>query len=121
MLILTEAANGTFRRIVLDPRVGDVRARQIAVVTGSVLMLIVMWNVLDRLGRQTAARWWAVGGCWVLLTLGFELGVGRLVGVSWPRLWSDFDVTAGGFLGFGMLLILVAPRLIAGRRHLISV
>jgi hypothetical protein len=119
MLILTEAANGTFRRIVLDPRIGDVHGRQIAVGTGSALMMIVMWNVLDRLGRQRPARWWALGVFWIGLTLAFELGVGRLTGASWARLASDFDPRLGGLLGFGMLLMAVAPRLIAGARRLV--
>jgi hypothetical protein len=118
MLMLTESANGTFRRIVLDPRVGDVRGRQIAVVTGSLLMLWVAAVLLPALGRHSRARWWGLGLFWVALTLAFELGLGRLFGLSWARLRSDFDPRQGGWLAFGMLFIAAVPRLVAWKRRL---
>jgi len=120
MLMVAESANGTFRRIVLDPRVGDVRGRQIAVVTGSLLMLWVATALLPALGRHPLAHWWRLGLLWLALTLAFELGLGRLFGVSWARLGSDFDLRQGGWLAFGMLLIAVAPRLVAWRRRLVQ-
>jgi hypothetical protein len=40
--------------------------------------------------------------------------------MSWDRIASDFDPRRGGLLAFGMLVILVAPRLVAQRRSLIQ-
>jgi hypothetical protein len=54
------------------------------------------------------------------LTLAFEIGLGRASGLSWDRITSDFDPRRGGLLTFGMLVILVAPRLVAPRRGLIQ-
>ena len=57
----------------------------------------------------------AVGLLWLVLTLGFEILVGRLVvGASWERLAADYNVLEGGLLPFGMLVLLLSP-LIAGR------
>jgi hypothetical protein len=39
--------------------------------------------------------------------------------MSWDRFASDFDPRRGGLLAFGMLVIFVAPRLLAQRRGLI--
>jgi hypothetical protein len=40
--------------------------------------------------------------------------------MSWDRIASDFDPRRGGLLAFGMLVILVAPRLVAQCRGLIQ-
>jgi hypothetical protein len=32
---------------------------------------------------------------------------------SWERLLADFDLRKGGFLGFGMLVLFLAPLIIA--------
>lgn len=120
MLMLVEAVNGTIRRLVLDPRYGDVHARQIAVISGSALMLAVAMLTLPQLGRQPSRRWWQLGALWLLLTLVFEIGLGRLLGVAWDRIASDFDPRQGGLLAGGMLLIGAAPSLVARWRDLVE-
>jgi hypothetical protein len=40
--------------------------------------------------------------------------------MSWDRIASDFDPRRGGFLALGMLVILVAPRVLAERLGLIQ-
>lgn len=64
-------------------------------------------------------RWWELGLFWLALTLTFEIGLGRATGMAWDRLASDFDPRRGGLLGFGMLVILVTPRILAERRGLV--
>jgi hypothetical protein len=59
-------------------------------------------------------------GIWLTLTLAFEIGLGRAAGMSWDRIATDFDPRRGGFLGLGMLIILVAPRVLAERLGLIQ-
>lgn len=117
MLTVAEAFNGTFRRVVLDARLGDVLARQVAVGVDSVVILIVVWATLPEFGLQPPARWWRLGVFWLLLSLAFEIGVGRLVGVSWGRILSDFDLSQGGLLGLGMLVLLIAAPVTARVRR----
>ena len=51
-----------------------------------------------------------VGAAWVLLTISFEIVLGRmLMGLSWARIWSDYDVTRGGLMPLGLLVMLAAP------------
>ena len=118
-LIAVESIHGVIRRLLLEPRLGDLRARQVSVLTGSVLIVLVFVFTLRRLGAQPARRWWEIGLLWLTLMLAFEIGLGRVAGMSWDRIASDFDPRAGGFLGFGMLVILVAPRVLAERLGLI--
>ena len=100
------------------PLVGDFPARQIGVPTGSVLILGVACVFIRWVGAGTTPRLVAVGLLWVVLTILFEIGLGRLVlGLSWERLAEDYDPTRGGFMGPGLLFMAAAPRLAAWLRR----
>jgi hypothetical protein len=118
-LVAVESIHGVIRRLLLEPWLGDLRARQVSVFTGAVLIVIVFWVTLRWLGSQSARRWWGFGLLWLALTLGFELALGRATGMPWDRIASDFDPRRGGLLAFGMLVILVAPPLLALNRGLV--
>lgn len=48
----------------------------------------------------------------MVLTVLFEIGLGRLaLGLSWDRITEDCDITRGGYLGFGLLVMAVSPLL----------
>jgi hypothetical protein len=119
-LVAVESIHRVMRRLMLEPRLGDLRARQISVFTGAALITLVFWFTLKWLGPQPVRRWWTVGVFWLTLTVAFEIGLGRATGMSWDRIVSDFDPRRGGLLAFGMLVILVGPRLLAERRGLIQ-
>ena len=118
-LLFTESLHGIVRRLVLEPQLGDLRARQVSVLSGSVLIVLVVWLTIRWLGAHPPRRWWLLGVLWLVLTLAFEMALGRALGASWERIASDFDPRHGGFLGFGMLVIALAPRVLAARRGLI--
>ena len=120
VLVLVESVHGVARRLLLEPHVGDLRARQVSVLTGSLLITLVLWITLERLGPQPASRWWLLGLLWLGLRLTFELTLGRATGMSWERIASDFDPQRGGLLALGMLVILVGPRILAARRGLVQ-
>jgi hypothetical protein len=119
-LVATESVHGVVRRLVLEPKLGDVRARQVSVFSGALLIVLVFRLTLKWLGPQPVRRWWQLGLLWLALTLAFELVLGRATGASWERISSDFDPRRGGLLAFGMLVIAVAPRLVAARRGLVQ-
>ena len=120
-LMAVESVHGVMRRLFLEPQLGDLRARQVSVLTGAVLIALVFWFTLGWLRPQPVSRWWTLGLLWLGLTLAFEIGLGRAIGMSWDRINSDFDPRRGGLLAFGMLVILVAPRVLAERLGLIRV
>jgi hypothetical protein len=46
----------------------------------------------------------------VVLTIAFEMGLGRLVfDMDWARIASDYDLRLGGFMGLGLLCMLFTP------------
>jgi hypothetical protein len=113
MIVGAEILHGIARRVLLEPRVGDVRARQVGVVTGSLLILIVTFVSLPWLGAASTWDRFFVGLLWLMLMVPFEILVGRLTGASWARIRSDYDPREGGLMIFGLFVLLLAPTLAA--------
>lgn len=99
LLMAAEVVLGILRGLLLAPLVGDLRARQIGVFMGSLLLLGLTYLLVGWIRAGTAPRLLGVGLLWVALTVLFEVGLGRLVlGLPWDRLAEDFDLSRGGLL-----------------------
>jgi len=119
-IVLVETLHGVARSLWLAPHVGDFRARQIAVFTGSALILGVAWLSIRWIAPRDAKSAFRVGALWLVLMLAFEVVLGRFVaGQSWERLAEDYDVSRGGLLGLGMVVLLCAPWIAARTRGLL--
>lgn len=115
ILMAVESVHGALRELFLAPLIGNFRARQIAVCTGSLLILGVACLFVRWMRADTTRRLIAVGLLWLLLTLLFEFGLGRFVlDYSWERMTSDYDLSRGGLMSLGLALLALAP-LIASR------
>jgi len=105
-----ETVHGVVRTMYVAPVVGDFPARQIAVFTGSAIIIAIAWLAAPWLRTTHTRNLLAVGLLWVALMIAFELALGRLVfGYAWSRLAEDFDIANGGLLGIGMIVIAFAP------------
>lgn len=114
VIAAAEVAQGILRVRFLNRHLGDHRARQFGVVTGSALILLLAWLTRDWIGARTRSEQWLVGGVWLALMLTFDLTFGRLVfHFPWARIAADFDVRKGNLLALGMLVVLLAPWLVA--------
>lgn len=117
LIALAETLHGVLRVRFLNRPLGDRRARQLGVFTGSALILLIAWATAPWLALPTPRMAFAVGALWVGLMLAFEIWVGRvLFHAPWRRILADFDVRRGGLLGFGMVVLALAPWLAAGWR-----
>ncbi len=106
-----ETLHGIARTLWLTPRLGDLRARQVGVLTGSLLILAIATLAIRWLGPRTGRQKLAIGALWLVCMLAFEIGVGRALGASWSRVAADYDPAQGGFMLFGMAVLLFAPML----------
>ncbi|MEO8028669.1 MAG: hypothetical protein ABI823_19460, partial [Bryobacteraceae bacterium] len=114
ILILAESIHGVLRTLLLAPRVGDFAARQIGVLTGSLLILGISWLFVRWIGATGSRQLLAVGALWLVLTLSFELGAGHWAfGRSWASLGQDYDLPHGGLLPLGLLFLTLSPLLAA--------
>lgn len=110
VLIVAESLHGISRQLLLAPLLGDFRARQLSVFTGCLIILGITYLFIHWLRAETTKELLALGLFWVVLTVVFELALGRLVlGFPWERLLADYDLQAGGLMLFGLGFLLFAP------------
>ncbi len=119
VIAAAEVAQGWLRVRLLNRRVGDRRARQIGVGTGSLLILLIAWLALPWIGPRTPSEAWLVGAVWAGLMVALDVGFGRWVfRASWARIAEEFDLSRGRSLVLGLLVVLAAPRIVALGRGL---
>jgi hypothetical protein len=117
ILMTAEVVHGTLRVLFLEPLVGEFPARQIAVFTGSAIILAITFGLIGFLRANQPSQWLGIGVVWLLLTLAFELLLGRYAfGLTWDRLLADYDLSAGGLMPMGLLVLTLAPSLAAWLR-----
>jgi hypothetical protein len=120
LIAVAEVLNGILRVRWLNRRVGDRRARQGGVFSGSALILAIAWWSVPWIGAQSVGELLGTGLIWLVLMLLFDIAFGRLVfRASWERIGADFDLRRGGLLGIGMLILFVAPLLVAKMRGML--
>ena len=119
LLITAEVVHGIVRTLVLTPVVGDFRARQLGVFTGSLLVLLITALTIRWIRASRRTTLVMIGSAWVVLTVAFEISLGRMLGYSWERLGSDYDLLEGGLLPIGFVIMATSP-LIAARLRGVS-
>jgi hypothetical protein len=115
LLIAAEMLHGIVRGILLVPYVGDFRSRQIGVFTGSLIILGIALLSVRWIGATRPFQLLGIGLLWLGLTVAFEVLFGRFVmGATWERIASDYNVLEGGLMPFGLGVLALSP-LIAGK------
>ena len=119
-IIFVEVVHGIARTMFLAPVLGDFRARQVAVFTGSLLILLVAMSFIRWIRPADVADAVWVGLVWLALTLVFEVSFGRFVmHATWSRIASDYDLSRGGLLPVGLLVVTMAPFISARFRQVL--
>ena len=117
LIILAETLHGTLREIFIAPVLGGLRARQLGVLIGSALILLIAWATARWLRAITRQAQLVVGVYWAVLTVTFEILLGRAIGLGWSRIFEDYDPTRGGFMALGIVFMVFAPLLAAKLRR----
>jgi hypothetical protein len=117
VIMCFEFIHGVLRAMYLAPLVGDFQARQISVLLGSLLILMIAYLCVQWIRADTIGALLTVGLVWLALTVAFELSLGRFsLGLSWERMTSDYDVPHGGLLPFGLVVLALSPLIAAKLR-----
>ena len=121
ILFVVMFTNGAVRVLVLQPRLGEDLARQVASLSGVVLVLmasalLVRASPQARLGQLA---WVGVG--WLGATLAFEFLFGHFVsGQPWSSLLADYNILKGRLWSLIVISICVGPwlcGLLGGRKR----
>jgi hypothetical protein len=112
LLLAAMVANGFVRVLVMQPRLGEVLARQVATALGVTIVVMMAGTFVRRRPQAAQVELLGVGVLWLLLTLAFEFLFGHYVaGASWQELLADCVVREGRFWPLVLLAVLLGPRL----------
>ena len=104
------------REAVLLPRLGAPGALVLSGLLLSLCIVAVAVLLVPRLGPLAIGQRLGVGVFWLVLTLAFEFGFGRLVQRrSWPQLLEAYTFQGGNIWPVVLVVTLLAP-LLAGAR-----
>ena len=112
LLFVVMFANGAIRVLVLQPQLGEDLARQVASLSGVVLVLLVSWLFVRASPSATPTQLWWVGVAWLCATVAFECVFGRFVsGLSWQALLADYDLRRGRLWSLILVSVCSGPWL----------
>ena len=117
LMMAVETIHGMLRNRFLVPVLGDVGARQIGVLIGSAIILGIAVLLIGWIRPTSERALLAIGALWLVLTLAFEFGLGHALGRSWDSLLADYDLTRGGLLSIGMVVLALSPWIAAHFRN----
>lgn len=127
-LMFAETCQGILRTWLLQPRWGEQLARQIAFPWATMVILSLCYMMLPWIAAHQQWRlfaktqWLRVGFLWVTLTLTFEIAIGYFALSDerrsvWDLLKQDYDLSRGGLMSIGLLVMGLAPLMIARVRE----
>lgn len=110
LLILGGAfGNAALRELLLIPWLGKVRGLTLSGTLLSALVLLIGWLCLPWLGTRRAPELAAIGVGWCLLTIVFDLLMGRAQGKSTAQLLDAYLFRNGNIFPAVLLVTLAAP------------
>ncbi len=109
LVAVAESIHGTLRALFLAPVVGDLASRQVGVLTGSLMVLLLAWATIRWIGARGTRELLATGALWLVLMLCLEVAVGRALGLPWERIAADYQPWNGGYMAVGMCVLASAP------------
>ena len=111
--------NGAFREVFLTPRLGESFAQPISGAILLLLIFLVSFIFIPRIGKGIPKIYWKIGILWVALTIVFEIGLGLAMGNTLAELLKAYDVTTGNLWLLVVLLTGVVPWLVAKIKRII--
>lgn len=108
-----ETLHGIFRNAVIAPRLGTKKAKQLSLISGTLILFVICYFWIPNLGINSAVSLWAVG----LFLAGFmglfDVVLGRYVmKLRWKMVLRDFDLRQGNYLLVGLLVLSGMPLLV---------
>ncbi|MCA6600372.1 MAG: hypothetical protein IM537_09220 [Pseudanabaena sp. M57BS1SP1A06MG] len=121
VFIFAESLNGTARIFWLIPLLGDRLAHQISFAIGSLLIVTIATLFIGWLEASKFIQLLSIGLAWLLLTVLFEIALGRFVlAYSWEQIAADYNLLQGGLMPIGLVLLVLSPFIATKIRGILS-
>jgi hypothetical protein len=118
LIMALETVHGILRGNFLVPQVGEVLAARIGWPVGLIIVYATAIALARWAGTRATPHLLGLGAIWTLLTFAFEVGVGFLRSLDWPRILAEFNPAEGGLMGIGLLAMALCPLIAARLRRL---
>lgn len=112
--------NAGLRELVFTPLIGAKHSLPISGLTLSVLILVVSFIFIPKLGNATYRTYWLIGFLWMFLTIIFETVMSLFSEKTLNDIIKAYDIRTGNLWLFVVIVVSCAPSLIARVRHLES-
>jgi hypothetical protein len=117
VILLLAIANGVLREAVLIPTLGRFAGLMTSGIILSLLIFLVAVFTAPWYGQLGAPTYWHIGALWLVLTLIFEFGFGRLVQHKpWNELMQAYNFNGGNLWPAVLVVVLISPRIAAWLR-----
>ena len=104
--------NGGLRDKLYEPLIGELVAHQLSTVLLVVVFAGYFWLLTSYWPISSSGQAWSIGLMWLVMTLLFEIGLGRWgLGYAWSRVLHDYDLMAGRVWVLVPLWTLIGPAL----------
>jgi hypothetical protein len=119
-ILVLAVINGALREMALIPVFGSAAGLVMSGIILSVCIFLVAWAGAPWYGRLILHQWVLIGAFWLLLTLIFEFGFGRIVQhKTWLELLEAYTFRGGNIWPLVLLSTFIAPWLAARVRGLL--
>jgi len=112
-IAVAESIHGVLRRLFVLPVLGDLRAHQLGIVVGCLIIFGIALACIRWIGATTLVMQLKLGAFWTVLMAAFEVGLGLASGYPLERILLDYNISEGRLMVLGMLFMLFAPWLAA--------
>ena len=106
--------NGIFKQSFIIPKIGEHTGHIISTIILICVILVITYIFISNLKiKYTQTELILVGVFWLILTVLFEFGFGHyVVGHSWNKLFSDYNILKGRMWSLVLLTTFIAPWLV---------
>jgi hypothetical protein len=115
-IAVAESVHGILRRIFVLPVIGELRAHQVGIFVGCIIIFAIAWVSIRWVGARSTSELLKVGAVWMVLMAAFEVSLGYAFGYPLSQILQDYNVAEGRLMIFGMAFMLIAPTLAAKAR-----
>ncbi|MCL2792998.1 MAG: hypothetical protein FWD87_07885 [Spirochaetaceae bacterium] len=110
--------NGGLREGIIEPMIGSIYANPVSCIILCILIFIVSFFLIPRLGKGERKIYLKIGVLWIFLTILFETVLGLLMGLTINDVINSYNITTGNFWLIVVIFIGFAPLLIAKIRKI---
>jgi len=110
MLASVETLHGIARTIFVVPKIGNKRAKQYSVISGTLLAFTVCYIMVPWLNIHVDYQLILIGLVLAVFMASFDIILARfVVKLKWESIINDFNPAKGNYLIFGMISLIIIP------------